>query len=110
MSHTFGHRILEGKVAYIAGGTRGMNLKIAERYAEHGAKVAVMSRNPDRCEAAAEKLREHGGEALGISADARDYDAASHSRTPVIRDHLVLRPVSLVRTRADDTLLGNLEF
>ncbi len=74
MGKTFGERILEGKVAYVAGGTRGFNLAIAKRYAEHGAKVVVMSRNEDRCGKAAQEIKEMGGEALGLAADARDFD------------------------------------
>jgi NAD(P)-dependent dehydrogenase (short-subunit alcohol dehydrogenase family) len=83
MSAVFAERILEGRTAYIAGGTRGMNLAIAKRYAAHGASVAVMSRDPERCAAAEAALRELGGRALGIPCDARDYDAveASIART-----------------------------
>jgi NAD(P)-dependent dehydrogenase (short-subunit alcohol dehydrogenase family) len=77
MSKTFRDNILAGKVAYIAGGTRGMNLEIAKRYAEHGAKVAVMSRNPERAAAAADEIRAIGGEALGFPCDVRDYDAVA---------------------------------
>ena len=73
MSKTFGERILEGKVAYVAGGTRGMNLAIARRYAEHGAKVAVLSRNEERTAAAAAELRALGAEAIGLPGDVRDY-------------------------------------
>ncbi|MGH3458494.1 SDR family oxidoreductase [Aeromicrobium sp.] len=69
----FGTNILEGKVAYVAGGTRGFNLAIAKRYAAQGAKVAVMSRNEERCASAAKEIREAGGEALGLPADVRDY-------------------------------------
>jgi NAD(P)-dependent dehydrogenase (short-subunit alcohol dehydrogenase family) len=93
MSHTFGERILEGKVAYVAGGTRGMNLKIAERYAEQGAKVAVMSRNPERCANAAQQLRDLGGEAIGIPADARDYEAVEAS---LRQTHETLGPIDIV--------------
>lgn len=74
MANTFGTGILEGKVAFVAGGTRGMNLAIARRYAEHGAKVAVLSRNQERVDAAVAELQELG-EARGYSADVRDYDA-----------------------------------
>lgn len=70
----FAPDLLAGKVAYVAGGTRGMNLAIAKAFAAHGAKVAVMSRNEDRCASAAAEIRELGGEALGLPADARDYD------------------------------------
>jgi len=73
----FADNVLEGKVAYIAGGTRGLNLGIAERYARHGAKVAVMSRSEDRCASAAQSLRELGARAVGLPCDARDYDAVA---------------------------------
>ncbi len=74
MSAVFAERILEGKVAFVMGGTRGMNLEIAKRYAAHGASIAVSSRSPERCEAAAAELRALGGQALGLPADARDYE------------------------------------
>ncbi len=71
---SFAEGILDGKVAVVVGGTRGMNLQIAKRYAAQGAKVAVMSRSPERCDAAAEALRALGGQALGLAGDVRDYD------------------------------------
>ena len=76
---TFAPDILAGKVAYVAGGTRGMNLAIAKQYAAHGASVAVMSRNPERCAAAQEALEALGVKALGLPCDARDYDAVAAS-------------------------------
>jgi NAD(P)-dependent dehydrogenase (short-subunit alcohol dehydrogenase family) len=75
MSGSFGDQILHGKNAYVAGGTRGMNLAIAKRYAEQGANVAVMSRNQERCANAAAEIEALGVRALGLPADARDYDA-----------------------------------
>ncbi len=66
---------LAGKVAYIAGGTRGMNLAIARAYGRHGAKVVVVSRNPERCAEAQSLLEADGTPALGLPCDVRDYDA-----------------------------------
>jgi NAD(P)-dependent dehydrogenase (short-subunit alcohol dehydrogenase family) len=74
MTEAFAENILEGKVAFICGGTRGMNFEIAKRYAEHGAKVAVMSRDEERTQKAASALREIAPDALGLSGDARDYE------------------------------------
>jgi NAD(P)-dependent dehydrogenase (short-subunit alcohol dehydrogenase family) len=71
--------LLKGKVAYVAGGTRGMNLAIARRFAAYGARVAVMSRNPERCAAAKEKIESEGTEALAFPCDVRDYDAVADS-------------------------------
>jgi hypothetical protein len=70
----FAKDLLAGKVAYVAGGTRGINLGIAKAFIAHGAKVAVMSRNPERVQAAVDELMALGGEARGFSSDVRDYD------------------------------------
>jgi NAD(P)-dependent dehydrogenase (short-subunit alcohol dehydrogenase family) len=74
MSNVFKDNILAGKVAFVAGGTRGMNLGIARRYAQQGAKVAVMSRNQERVDKAVAELKEIGGEVLGFAADVRDFE------------------------------------
>lgn len=72
---TFQPDLLKGKTAFVAGGTRGMNLAIARRYAQYGANVVVVSRNPERCAEAERLLREEdGAQALGIPCDVRDYD------------------------------------
>lgn len=75
MANTFGTGVLAGKAAFVAGGTRGMNLEIARRYAQQGAKVAVLSRDKERVDAAVAELKEIGGEVRGYSADVREYDA-----------------------------------
>ena len=72
MISPFRDGLLEGKVAFIAGGTSGINLGIAKRYAELGAKVAVLGRNPEKAAAAAAEI---GHDAIGLTADVRDYGA-----------------------------------
>ena len=59
----------------VIGGTSGINLGIAEAFAAHGARVAVASRSQDKVDAAVRRLEEHGGQALGFSADVRDAEA-----------------------------------
>jgi NAD(P)-dependent dehydrogenase (short-subunit alcohol dehydrogenase family) len=66
----FKENLLAGKTAFVAGGTSGINLGIAKRLAELGAKVAVAGRNLEKAQAAAAFIG-HG--AIGLSADVRDY-------------------------------------
>lgn len=68
----FRDNLLAGKSAFVAGGTSGINLGIAKRFAQLGAKVAVAGRNPEK---AANAAREIGPDAIGLSADVRDYAA-----------------------------------
>lgn len=67
--------ILRGKVAFIAGGTSGINLEIARTLAEYGAKVAVLSRSEDKVKAAVAELERLGPGAAGFSGDVRDFAA-----------------------------------
>jgi NAD(P)-dependent dehydrogenase (short-subunit alcohol dehydrogenase family) len=66
---------LTGKTVFVAGGTSGINLGIAEDFARAGARVAVMSRRQEKVDAAVERLIALGAEAMGGSADVRDYAA-----------------------------------
>ena len=57
---------LTGKVAVVTGSSRGIGRAIAERLAEHGAKVVISSRKPETCEPVAAGIRARGGEAMVI--------------------------------------------
>jgi NAD(P)-dependent dehydrogenase (short-subunit alcohol dehydrogenase family) len=62
-------RKLENKVALITGGTTGIGLATAKRFAAEGAKVIVTGRNPETLEAARKEL---GDRAEVIESDAGD--------------------------------------
>ncbi len=57
---------LTDKVAVVTGSSKGIGRAIAERLAEHGAKIVVSSRKQDACETVARGIRDKGGEAIVI--------------------------------------------
>jgi NAD(P)-dependent dehydrogenase (short-subunit alcohol dehydrogenase family) len=75
MMDAFADTILEGKTAFVAGGSSGINLGIAQRFADAGAAVAIMSRSQDKVDAAVETIAGAGHQAMGFAADVRDYAA-----------------------------------
>jgi NAD(P)-dependent dehydrogenase (short-subunit alcohol dehydrogenase family) len=60
---------LEGRVALVTGGSRGIGKMIAEGFLAHGAKVYISSRKPQACDAAAAELSQGGGTCLSLPQD-----------------------------------------
>jgi len=77
MAEVFGQQLLAGKNAIVTGGGSGINFAIARRFAESGAKVALIGRTKEKLDLAAGEIRKAGGVASGHPADVRDYDALS---------------------------------
>jgi 3-oxoacyl-[acyl-carrier protein] reductase len=63
---------LNGKVAIITGGSRGMGLEIAKMLAAEGVRLALVARNPERLAAAVEQIKSGGGEVIGVPTDIRE--------------------------------------
>jgi NAD(P)-dependent dehydrogenase (short-subunit alcohol dehydrogenase family) len=64
--------LLAGKVAFISGGSSGINLGIAEAFVKAGAKVAINGRKVEKLDAAVKGLQQHGT-AMGVAFDVREY-------------------------------------
>jgi NAD(P)-dependent dehydrogenase (short-subunit alcohol dehydrogenase family) len=75
---------LEGKVAVVTGGTRGIGEEIARAYAKSGARVVICSRNQEAVEEATEGMRQSGHDVLGVQVNV----ASSEDREKLIESTL----------------------
>ena len=67
---------LEGKIAIITGGSRGIGAAIAKRLAADGAKIAITySKGTDAAASVVKEIERDGGKAIAIQADAADAEA-----------------------------------
>jgi len=66
---------IEGKIALVTGGSRGIGEMIAAGFLASGAKVYISSRKADVCEETAKRLAEkYGGECIALPADCSTLD------------------------------------
>ena len=62
-------QVLQGKVAIVTGGTRGIGFGLATSLARAGADLTVVSRNREQAQQPLEALRSLGGRVLYVEAD-----------------------------------------
>ena len=95
------------QVVLVTGASRGIGRKVAEEFASHGACVVMTSRSQAHIEAAAQEIREKGGEVLAAAMDVGQLDQVKSALSQigekvekvdilvnnagVARDNLILR-------------------
>lgn len=68
-------RTLEGKVAFVTGGSKGIGYGVAAALAAQGVNVGITSRHQDEAENAAREISKEGkGQVLGFKADVRSLE------------------------------------
>ena len=68
--------MLSGKTILITGGSRGIGLAIALRYASAKANIVIVTKDtPANIESAASQITEAGGQALALNIDVSDHHA-----------------------------------
>lgn len=70
---------LDGRVAVIPGGSGAIGSALGVAISGAGASVALVARNRERCETAAERVRAAGSEALVVLADVTKKDEADRA-------------------------------
>ncbi len=65
---------LDGEVAVVTGGGRGIGAGIAKAFAAVGADVVVAARRSAEIEAVAQEIRDGGGRALAVATDVTSLD------------------------------------
>lgn len=70
-----GRSLLEGKVAIVAGASRGIGAAASRSFAEAGATVVLAARTAPAIAAIAEEINAAGGRALAVPTDATDPES-----------------------------------
>ncbi len=63
---------LQGQVALITGGSRGLGFLLAREFAHEGCRLVICARDEQELERAREDLERHGAEVLAVPCDVAD--------------------------------------
>ena len=67
---------LEGRVALVTGGSRGIGRMIASGFIAQGATVYISARKAEACEQTARELSADGGRCIALPADVSTVEGA----------------------------------
>jgi NAD(P)-dependent dehydrogenase (short-subunit alcohol dehydrogenase family) len=77
---------LNGQVALITGGGRGLGKAMATALASRGAQIAIVDVDGDLANEAARDIASLGGRAIGVQADVTDREAAGAAVDAVVKE------------------------
>jgi 3-oxoacyl-[acyl-carrier protein] reductase len=106
---------LEGKIALITGGSRGIGAAIAKRLAADGANVAITyTKGADAAASVVNEIERAGRKAIAIQADAIDADAVEAAVEKTVAtfgrlDVLVNNAGTAIPKRFEETTLEELD-
>jgi 3-oxoacyl-[acyl-carrier protein] reductase len=98
---------LDGRSAMVTGGSKGLGLAIATRYAASGADVAILARDPEALERARAAISERArGRVVAIPCDVSKADEIERAYATAVRE---LGKVDIVVNNAGTSQRGNFE-
>ena len=99
--------LLEGKIAIVTGGSKGIGYGIAERFTNEGAKVIICSRNESELSEAASKLSCESyqldvSDSKGIKS-MTEWFSKEHEKLDILVNNAgLIRPGSITDTTEED--------
>ncbi len=109
---------LRGRSAIVTGGSKGIGLAVARRFASSGADVAIVARGREALDAAVQSISSEGGRVVGVTGDVATapgvqgiYDAAMSAFGKI---DIVVNNAGTSRNKpfeelSDDLLQGDLD-